>query len=237
MKRLPRGQALTEFLIIMPVFFAILFGIFEFAYIYRAKASLNTATFESVRAGALNNAQLTYMREGLRKGMMPLYMRGKTGAAYMTLAYGRTFVDETALNLLYKTVRIISPTKEIFEQFKVQRKTTLVNDSKDKLRWVIPNDSLLLRSNQEENFGKNKAKLNIQDANLLKIKTLWCYQLKVPILRELLVDTLSSGVFGTVSPEQRACDQMAVLGSPRLALVSHATIRMQSHIVSDGNLK
>ncbi|WP_065188332.1 TadE/TadG family type IV pilus assembly protein [Shewanella woodyi] len=237
MKRVQHGQALTEYLIIMPLFFAILFSIFEFAYIYRAKASLNTATFESARAGALNNGQTTYMRDALRKGMMPLYMRGKTGASYMTLAYGRTLADENALNFFHKTVEIISPTKAIFEKFKVQRKTTLVNDSKDKLRWIIPNDSLLLRSNKDEKIGKGKTKLNIQDANLLKIKTLWCYQLKVPFIRELLVESLSSGLFGTVSPEQRACNLMARLGDPRLALVSHATIRMQSHVVSDGNLK
>ncbi|MCL1037386.1 pilus assembly protein [Shewanella submarina] len=229
------GQSLTEYLIVMPIFFALLFGIFEFAYIYRAKTTLNTATFETARAGALNNAQLIPMREALIKGMIPLRMQGEANSIQMLKSYGLTKAEEFALNKISKTVTIVSPTKAIFNKFKVQRKTTLVNDSRDIQRWVIPNDNLLLRSNHQETIDGKK--LNIQDANILKIKTLWCYQLKVPILRELLVDSLSSGFLGQTSPEQLACNQMARLGDPRLAIVSQATIRMQSHIVSDGNLK
>ena len=74
MKRYFSGQSLTEFLVLMPIFFLLLFGILEFTYIYRAKTTLNTATFEAARAGSLNNAQLDPMREALRKGMVPLYL-------------------------------------------------------------------------------------------------------------------------------------------------------------------
>jgi hypothetical protein len=230
-----RGQSLTEFLVLMPIFFLLLLGILEFTYIFRAKTTLNTATFEAARLGSLHHAQLEPMREALRKGMVPLYMRGETGALKMGEAYLKVKLDEAAMNKVSTTVTIVHPTKTIFETFKVKRKTALVNDIADKERWIIPNDSLLYRSAKKESVkvaGQNES-LNIQDANLLKVKTLWCYQLKIPILRELLVSSL--GWFG--SPEQRACNTLGALTGPRLALSSQSTIRMQSHIVSDGNLK
>ncbi|MCT7946509.1 TadE/TadG family type IV pilus assembly protein [Shewanella septentrionalis] len=235
MKRYFSGQSLTEFLVLMPIFFLVLCGILEFTYIYRAKTTLNTATFEAARAGSLNNAQLDPMREALRKGMVPLYMQGGTGTLKMGEAYIKVRLDEAAMNKASATVTIVHPTIAVFDTFKVKRKTALVNDTTDKERWIIPNDSLLYRSAKKETVkiaGKNES-LNIQDANLLKVKTLWCYKLKVPILRELLVSSL--GWFG--SPEQRACNALGALGGPRLALSSQSTIRMQSHIVSDGNLK
>ena len=241
MKRFIHGQSLTEFIIISPLFFIIIMGIFEFTYVYRAKTTLNTATFEAARAGALNNADIDYMEDGLIKGLLPLNMSGDTGTIGMTKSYAKTLLNHTIINKLKKTVTIISPTKVIFSKFKVKRRTSLVNDNVDKERWIIPNDSLLLRSAKTETIGtgSNKQELNIQDANILKIKTFWCYELKVPILRTLLVDALSNSFTGLSSPEQRACNFAAQLipnSKPRLALTSYSVIRMQSHI-SDKDLK
>jgi hypothetical protein len=238
MKRYVRGQSLTEFIIISPLFFLIIMGIFEFAYIYRAKTTLNTATFEAVRAGVLNNAEKSYMENALIKGLIPLNMSGSTGTVAMTSSYVKTLAIHTLINNVKNTVTIISPTKAIFTKFKVKRKTTLVNDSNDKIRWVIPNDNLLLRSTKNETIDGSK-KLNIQDANLLKIKTFWCYELKVPILRTLLVDALSSDITGLSSAEQTACNLASNIipnSKPRIAITSFSVMRMQSHI-SDKEFK
>lgn len=238
MKKYTRGQSLTEFIIISPLFFLIIMGIFEFTYIYRAKTTLNTATFEAVRAGVLNNAEKKYMENALVKGLIPLNMSGKTGTLGMTSSYVKTLAVHTVINSFGNSVTIVSPTKIIFNKFKVKRRTTLVNESTDKVRWVIPNDSLLLRSTKSESIDGNK-KLNIQDANLLKIKTLWCYELKVPILRTLLVDALSSDITGLSSVEQTTCNMVAKTipnSKPRIAITSFSVMRMQSHI-SDNEFK
>ena len=43
------GATTTEFVIVMPLFFVILFGIIETAFIFRTRATLNTATFDAAR--------------------------------------------------------------------------------------------------------------------------------------------------------------------------------------------
>ncbi|MGZ9899904.1 TadE/TadG family type IV pilus assembly protein [Shewanella gaetbuli] len=232
MKPYQAGQSLTEFIIISPLFFLILMGLFEFTYIYRAKTTLNTATFEAARAGALNNAEKQYMQEALIKGLLPLSMAGDQGAMAMSKAYVRTLTSHKIIDSVKNTITIVSPTQAVFNQFKVKRKLTLVNDNKDKERWVIPNDSLLLRGTKTEVIDNGKV-LNIQDANLLKIQSFWCYELKVPILRDMLVNALSSGFLGFSSPEQLACNSVARLipnSKPRIALTSYSVIRMQSHV-------
>ena len=93
-----KGQAVTEFIILMPVFFMLLFGIFEFTYVYRAKMTLNTATFEAARMGALNHARAQPMRSALAKGMTSLYVAGNKSVGGLIKAYGKAVLDEKAMN-------------------------------------------------------------------------------------------------------------------------------------------
>ena len=86
------GQALTQFIIIGPLFFALLFGVFETAYLYRAKATLNTATFEAARAGSLHNAKLEPMKSALINGMVPLFVKGDKSIKGLMDAYKNSFV-------------------------------------------------------------------------------------------------------------------------------------------------
>jgi hypothetical protein len=234
----------------MPLFLILLGGIFEFAYIYRAKVTLNTATFEAARAGSLNHARLVPMRRALAKGMMPLYMNAANvddalnALGNMTIAYGKSRLAAEAMNLApdMRVVEVISPTKAIFEYYKVKRRVRLQHDSEFIERDIIPNDSLLFRSSEARDIGEDsdKVNINIQDANLLKIRTFWCYKLKVPFVKTLIKEVVS-GSFGILntSPEQRVCNAGEYFfGSEYLALVSQSTIRMQSHIILEGeNLK
>ena len=56
-----KAQAMVEFIIIVPVMLTLVMGIIQFALIYKAKITLNYATFQTVRAGSLNNASLSEM--------------------------------------------------------------------------------------------------------------------------------------------------------------------------------
>ncbi|WP_041523872.1 TadE/TadG family type IV pilus assembly protein [Gilvimarinus agarilyticus] len=244
------GQAVTEFIIVMPLFLILLGGIFEFAYVYRAKVTLNTATFEAARAGSLNHARLVPMRRALAKGMVPLYMNAAdvdssvSALGNMTVAYGKSRAVAEAMELApnMSVVEIISPTRAIFDYYKVHRRVRLQNESEFVERDIIPNDSLLFRSSETRAIGEDDAQvnINIQDANLLKIRTFWCYKMKVPFVKTLVREVVS-GLFGILntSPEQRVCNAgNYFLGGDYIALVSQSTVRMQSHIVLENdNLK
>jgi len=233
-----RGQALTEFIIIMPLFFVLLFGTFEMVYMYRAKATFNTATFEAARAGALNHARLAPMRTKLISGMLAQYVKGDKGTTGIIKAYGLATAFELAMNKFSPVITITSPTKEIFTHFKVKRMIKLKGDTKEKLQDILPNDNLNLRATTTKNItvGGASQKINIQDANLLKIKSYWCYEMKVPIIKNLIYEIVSI----TPSVEQKVCNKLTTISgllsnAKFIAISSQSVIRMQSSAVNDGN--
>lgn len=237
-----RGSTALEFVIAMPLFFILLFGIFEVSYVYRTKSTLNVATFEAVRAGSLHNASAQVMRNALANGMMPQFVDSDKSIGGITKAYGKSRLFEKALNGAavgkINTVNIISPNKAIFNAFK--KDIPILDAKKQRFSNVsaIPNDNLQFRSATNKNVrinGKNE-KINIQDANLLKIKTLWCHKLKVPGLKDLVHKTILQGWFGVikVSEEQRSCNILGTLNSERyVAVTAHSIMRMQSPVYSD----
>ena len=64
---------MVEFVIILPVMLTLVLAIIQFALIYKAKLTLNYATFQSVRAGTVNNASYAEMRQAFSSNMAPLY--------------------------------------------------------------------------------------------------------------------------------------------------------------------
>ena len=68
-----RGNAMTEFVIVIPVLILLIFGTIQIGLIYSAKVTLNYATFQSARLGATNNATYSALRRGLIRGLAPLY--------------------------------------------------------------------------------------------------------------------------------------------------------------------
>src|SRR5450631_4211634 len=70
-----RGQAMIEYLIIFPALLLLVLGAIQFALIYQAKFTLNYATFMGARQGALKNAKLTSIKDGVAGGMTPMFMR------------------------------------------------------------------------------------------------------------------------------------------------------------------
>ena len=259
MNKVTQGQTITEFVIIMPLFLAFLAGIFEYTYLYRAKTTLNTATFEAVRAGALNHARLAPMETTLANSMMPLYVKGDSSLPGLAKAKLLLEKELVAIRSVAQPVTVVSPTREIFEKLKAERQLRMNYGAKDrhgnfheqKIK-VIPNDNLSFRNtkavtvNKKRSDGK-KIKINVQEANLLKIKTFWCYELKVPALKNI-IRSLAEGYWGfaSASKEQKACsaiDKVSdTLGLTKnrksIAIAAHSIIRMQSPIVYDGrNLK
>jgi len=72
-KKNQTAQGMVEFVIIIPVLLMLVLGIIQFALVYKTKITLNYATFQTVRAGTLNNASLTAMQTAFASNMAPLY--------------------------------------------------------------------------------------------------------------------------------------------------------------------
>jgi hypothetical protein len=222
----------------MPIFFSILFGIFEFTYIYRAKATLNAATFEAARQGSLNHARLGDMSNALTNGMLAEFVKGNKNFTGILSASLNAKVAETVMNKALPLIEVVSPTKEIFQQFKVKRLITLSGETKEKYIEIIPNDNLSMRSTATKNIevDKKSRKITIQDANLLKIKSYWCYEMKVPIIKDLIYEIISVNA----SKEQLACNKLTFAANlftqaKYFALSSQSIVRMQSPVIIEGN--
>ena len=59
---------MVEYLIIFPALLLLILGAIQFALIYQAKFTLNYATFMAARQGALKNAKMTSIKDGLAGG-------------------------------------------------------------------------------------------------------------------------------------------------------------------------
>ena len=92
------GQAMVEFIIVVPVMLMLIMGIIQFAMIYKAKITLNYATFQTVRAGSLNNASISDMEMAFSSNMAPLYTTsylsmdsgGDCSSSFLNTDAGRT---------------------------------------------------------------------------------------------------------------------------------------------------
>lgn len=172
-----RGQAMVEYLIIFPALLMLVLGAIQFALIYQAKFTLNYATFMAARQGALKNAKITPIKDGLASGMTPLFMR-TTGTPFLDdLAKARVIAMIEVFNPLTTKVEIISPTKAAYDALQQNNQ--------------IPNDNLMYRSTSGDG-------MSIQDANLLKIRVTYCVRLIVPFVNRV-VYALSNGMAGVAN--------------------------------------
>lgn len=68
-----KGQAMVEFLIVLPVMLMLVMGILQFALIYQAKITLNYAAFQTARAGSINHASIDNMQLAFASNMAPMF--------------------------------------------------------------------------------------------------------------------------------------------------------------------
>lgn len=187
-----RGQTITEYLIILPVLLLLILGVIQYAFIYQAKISLNYATFMGARQGALKNADLRAIKDGVAAGMTPFFMRTNAPPTFATLGIARAVSMIEIFNPGTATVEIISPTQDAFDGFKEDD--------------AIPNDNLMFRNNAVQVLRDG---MSIQDANLLKIRVTYCVKLNVPVVNRVIY-ALSAGITGIKNlAEERFWDSSA----------------------------
>ena len=171
------GQAIVEYIILFPVLLLLVLGTIQIALIYQAKFTLNYAAFMGARQGALKNAKMTPIKDGIASGMTPLFMRwdgtGTPGLGSLTKA--RIIATIEIFNPLTANVEIINPTKKAFDD--------LANGAAE-----LPNDNLMYRSGTGDG-------MSIQDANLLKIRVTYCVKLIVPFANRVIY-SMVNGIQG-----------------------------------------
>lgn len=167
------GASMVEFLIVTPLLMFMGLGIVQFGLIYHAKSVLNYATFEAARTGAVMNGQIDHMRKELGYRMAPVF-GGDGSKLYGVSAITRSAV--MAQDVTATKIEILNPTPE---SFALHGKSKDVIDSHGNQRSVvaIPNSHLRFRDKAIQDDG-----LNVQDANLLKIKVTYGYQMRLPFL-------------------------------------------------------
>ncbi len=160
-----RGAAAVESLIALPIVALLMLGAAEWARIYEAKTTLNHAAVQGARAGAVDHAQVTAIQSGVARGMLAFYSP-QSGQMAQKLA------ELTASLGTQSQLRILNPTPQAFNDF---------GEFKDGRR-VIPNDDLHKRSK----VVGGSSGVNIQDANLLKVETVWGVELRMPFISQVI---------------------------------------------------
>lgn len=172
-----RGVTMVEFAIVMPFALLLVLGLIQIGLMYSAKSIVNEAAFMAARAGAVQNAQRDKMIEAMQRALVPLYQDTTNPDPASRLSNAlQQVVDDTQCSSPDKclTVQILNPTPEAFADFGIT--SGAVSGT------FIPNDNLEFRSHSVR--GRTSG-LSIQDANTLKIKVTYGYQLKVPLINVL----------------------------------------------------
>lgn len=206
-----RGQSMLEFVIVVPVFLFLVLGIVQMVLLFRAKSTLDYAALEAARAGATARGQMPALRRGLQRGLMPLFATDATPQG-LAEAFARAGADIDG----HACIEIVSPTRRAWMQHRVR----------DHLgQWVIPNDSLAFRSHVvDPRPGEQPSGVNVQDANVLKLRVVYDYPLVVPFVDRVLrgASTLVRGGDDTEMTLDAGEDHF------RIPLEAQAIVRMQS---------
>ncbi|WP_299598339.1 TadE/TadG family type IV pilus assembly protein [uncultured Microbulbifer sp.] len=254
--RQQKGQALPEMLIAFPIVVILVMGVIQISLLYRGKATLNNATFQAARAGALNNAHISPMRSTFFDRMAALgHVADHTKSSTTQNLYNapdliglgamRTAVEASHL---YEPIEIEWPTKQVFDHFAVRYRDLescsggncpfsafggefrVSNTSV----WQIPFENLDARIQTVQSIDGDS--VDLQDANLLRIKSRYCYDLEVPVANFIIWRTLRAGQFS--DPDWQVCESLRqTYGNSRylIPLRSYSIVRMQSGVRCEGD--
>lgn len=210
-RRSAGGQSMVEFIIVVPVVLFMILFVVQAVMLYRIKSTLDYAALQAARAGAVHGADRGKMRDGLARGMTPLFTHGKDVGA-LHAGYWKAQADMR----LHSRIDVISPTQAAWNEFREKQ-----HNGRD----ALPNDNLAFRSTHVGSSG-----VNVQDANILKIRVTYDAPLVVPFVGLVL-----GGKSAYLEPDTFESSPIKRL-TGRLPIESYAIVRMQSPIYERHNL-
>lgn len=223
------GQAIAEYVYVVPIMLLLIFGAMQFGFIYQAKSTLNYAIFAATRQGALKNGAMTSIQEALSGGLAPLFTHDQDLAA-LKAAYA--FADTELRDPKLTNIRIVNPTTAALGAYQSQS----VSGTE------IPNDNLMYRGT-----GASGG-MSIQDANLLKVRVTYCYRMVVPIINKLIFNLVVDPPGAVAAAPQTAPEFLASSGGGsksrtctdipdgeyRIPIIAEAVVRMQTPFQDPG---
>ncbi len=227
------GATIVEFTILCPFALLLVLGIIQLGLMLSAKEVVNEAAFLAARAGAVTNANRdtrtpgNVMRNVATKALIPFYQDTTDTNDYTRLAtaLGKATGDTFCVPLVrcYLDIEILNPTPEAFQDFGL-----VSNGSQN--HTYIPNDNLEYRSR----IPGSNSKLTVQDANALKIKMTYGYEIKVPLMQTVIKSVMcafDSGVEGFGRGDNvptGGSDCLQFYNQGRIPIVAYATVQMQT---------
>jgi hypothetical protein len=223
------GATIVEFTILCPFALLLVLGIIQLGLMLSAKEVVNEAAFLAARAGAVKNADTQTMKNIATRALIPFYQNSTDKNEYtrLTVALGKAASDTVVCIPLVQCnldIKILNPTPEAFQDFGL-----VSNGSQN--HTYIPNDNLEYRSRTPV----IKSKLTIQDANALKIKMIYGYEIKVPLMQTVIKSVMcafDTGIDafgrGELPPTGGATDCVTYYNQGRIPIVAYATVQMQT---------
>ncbi|OGB27802.1 MAG: hypothetical protein A3I66_06145 [Burkholderiales bacterium RIFCSPLOWO2_02_FULL_57_36] len=225
---------MAEYIYVFPILVMLILGAIQFGFIYQTKATLNYATFSATRQAALNNGAMSAIVDGLTSGMMPLFTHSSStgGARNLELLKNAwKLANKQITDPKLTVITIVNPTNAALSAYKGGSESG--NE--------IPNDNLMYRSTNISGGG-----MNVQDANLLKVRVTYCYRMAVPILNKLIyhlaIDPPPTPVVGATAADMLASEGGGSTSKPctgltdeyRIPITSEAVVRMQTPFKNPG---
>lgn len=239
-KNIQQGVSLTEFIIIAPLLLFIgLIGI-QYGLIYVARLNVTYAAYEAARAGAIYNADPARIQNSFIKGLVPyfatpgIYLPGNNYVATPISKnpnLAQVALQGTALKEIIKKtesafihIHIINPSKASFDDWNDDLLAKAYRIKTGQNVRIISNDNLDTKSTTI----KNKSKQNIQDANVLKLRFVYGYEPRIPLMKNIFSSLTS---FFT---SNRDAANLRMLAAGRIPIVVDISAQMLSPAIEAG---
>ncbi len=172
----------------------------------------------AARAGSVGNADLKSVQTAYNKALIPLY-----GGGSDAIELAQTLVTVQKDVLTNSRIEMLNPTKESFDDWSDDALKATIGKGTSR---VIPNSGQAFRDVKK--IG-SKSGQNIQDANLIKLRITYGYEMKVPFVKEMMKVYLK-----WLDPKDDAFHTQLVKDG-RFPVVTHVTLQMQSDAIEPTN--
>ena len=235
------GVSFTEFIIIAPLILFIGLAGIQYGLIYAARLNVTYAAYEAARAGAIYNADPARIQNAFFKGMVPyfatpgIHLPGnvdiKSPITGTHPNIGQVGVQGTMLKELIKKtesafvhIHIVNPSKASFDDWNDPRLATAYKIKTGQTVRIIANDNL----DKKVKDIKPKSKQNIQDANVLKLRFVYGYEPRIPLMKNVFSSLTS------FFSSNRDAANIRMLAAGRIPIVVDISAQMLSPPIEGG---
>lgn len=214
-RRYSKGAATVEFYVVaLLALLPLCLGILQTALLLVANHHVDNAAFMAVRQGAMRHGDVGAMRSEFARALTPLLVtaesvdRGNVTEKVLS-AYGEAQREVAA----FGRIEVLSPNGQAQQDFAESRNG----------QRIIPNDALTYRSVAP---GRRSG-ISVQQANILRVKFIYCRPVIVPFIRQLMM-----GFLQRIDPDawNGRC-----YAQGRVPIASIGTAPMQSDFVLAGS--